>query len=85
MDSERHALCGRSELEYSPAKLIQNEIDYAYTTEVNPQNSIVQGNDIKFHIAKTRARWWCESQNKEITLSQAVDVQTIVAFNVDHI
>ena len=50
MDSERHALCGRSELEYSPAKLIQNEIDYAYTTEVSPQNSIMQGNNIKFHI-----------------------------------
>ena len=49
-DRRKHVLCGRSELEYSPAKLIQNEIDYAYTTDVNPQNTIVQGNNIKFHI-----------------------------------
>ena len=45
-----HVMCGMSELEYSPAKLVQNEIDHAYTTELTPHNSIVPGNNIIFHI-----------------------------------
>ena len=45
-----HVLCGMSELSYSPVKLLQNEIEYSYTTELTPHNSIIAGNNIIFHI-----------------------------------
>ena len=45
-----HIFCGMSELDYSPTKLVQNQIDYAYTTSLTPHNSIISGNNIIFHI-----------------------------------
>ena len=42
--------CGVSELAYSPQKFVQQEIDHCYHVALTPHNSIIQGNNLIFHI-----------------------------------
>ena len=43
-------MCGVTELDYSPQKIIQTEVDYAYNCVISPQNTLIKGNNILFHI-----------------------------------
>ena len=61
-----HIFCGMSELAYSPSKLVQNEIDYAYNTEITPHNSIIHGNNIIFHIEGSTD--WVDISNTFLTV-----------------
>ena len=45
-----HIFCEKSELSYPMEKLIQNDIEDRYTVALNPQNTIIFGNQITFHI-----------------------------------
>ena len=42
--------CSVSELAYSPQKFVQHDIDHSYHVALTPHNSIIQGNNIIFHI-----------------------------------
>ena len=50
MAKSQRTPCGVSELAYSPQKLIQQDIDHCYHTALTPHNSIIQGNNVIFHI-----------------------------------
>ena len=39
-----------SELAYNPTKMVQNDIDHTYDVELTPHNTIIQGNNLLFHI-----------------------------------
>ena len=39
-----------SELAYNPRKMVQNDIDHVYDVELTPHNTIIQGNNLLFHI-----------------------------------
>ena len=45
-----HVACGVSELAYSPQRMIQQDIDHSYHVALTPHNSIIQGNNLIFHI-----------------------------------
>ena len=42
--------CSVSELAYSPPRMVQQDIDHSYTISLTPHNSIIQGNNVIFHI-----------------------------------
>ena len=42
--------CGVSELAYSPQKFVQEDIDHSYHVALTPHNTIIQGNQLIFHI-----------------------------------
>ena len=50
MANPPHVLCSMSELAYNPTKMIQNDIDHTYDVELTPHNTIIQGNNLLFHI-----------------------------------
>lgn len=45
-----HVACSVSELAYSPQKMIQQDIDHSYHVALTPHNSIIQGNNLIFHM-----------------------------------
>ena len=45
-----HLHCGKSELDYSPPKLLQSDIEYEYFADLTPKNTIIPGNPLLFEI-----------------------------------
>ena len=81
-----------SELSYSPSEMVQTQIEYAYTNEITPHNSIIQGNNIIFHIEGGTD--WVDLANTflkvQIRVSKAdgtgigEDLDTSIANNILH-
>ena len=45
-----HVECRKSELDYSPPKLLQSDIEHEYFSEMTPKNTIIEGNPLLFEI-----------------------------------
>ena len=48
--AHKNVMCGLSELDYNPPKIIQNQVDHAYTIDLSPSNTLIAGNNINFRI-----------------------------------